>query len=72
MSEPIIGILGAGRVGTALARLAVKAGFDVRIATAKPPVEIALLLEFTAPGAKAETAADLIAASDIIILALPL
>lgn len=72
MPEPIIGILGAGRVGTALARLAVKAGFDVRIATAKPPAEIALLLEFTTPGAKAETASDLITASDIIILALPL
>lgn len=72
MADPVIGILGAGRIGTALARLAVKAGYDVGVATAKPPAEIALLLEFTAPGARAETAADLVAGSDMVILALPL
>ena len=67
-----IGILGAGRVGTAVARLAVAAGYEVRVATARPPAEIALLLEIMVPGAKADTAEDLIAASDIVILALPL
>ncbi len=67
-----IGILGAGRVGTALARLALEAGYEVRVATARPPAEIELLLEFTAPGAKATMAEDAIAASDIVVLALPL
>lgn len=67
-----IGILGAGRVGTALARLALAAGYEVSVATARPPAEIALLLEIMAPGAKPETAEALVASSDIVILALPL
>ncbi|CAN7299919.1 NAD(P)-binding domain-containing protein [Rhizobium sp. LjRoot30] len=73
MPEPkIIGILGAGRVGTALARLVFAAGYEVRVATARPPAEIALLLEIMAPGALPDTAEALIADSDIVILALPL
>lgn len=67
-----IGILGAGRVGTALARRAVAAGYDVRVATAKPAAEIALLLEIMVPGARVDGAEAVIAAADIVILALPL
>lgn len=67
-----IGILGAGRVGTAIARRAIAAGYAVKIATSKSPAEIALLLEIMVPGATAATAQDAIADSDIVILALPL
>lgn len=67
-----IGILGAGRIGTAIARRAIAAGYGVRVATAKPASELELMLGFVAPGAKAGDAADVIAASDIVILALPL
>jgi predicted dinucleotide-binding enzyme len=66
-----IGILGAGRVGTAVARQALNAGFDVRIATAKPADEIALLVEIITPGAVAVTAADA-AGADIVVVAVPL
>ena len=68
----VIGILGAGRVGTALARRALAAGFEVRIASARAPEDIALVLDFVAPGAKPVTTEQVIEGSDIIILALPL
>ena len=67
-----IGILGAGRVGTAIARRAIAAGYAVKIATSKSPAEIALLLEIMVPGARAATAQEVIAESDIVMLALPL
>lgn len=67
-----IGILGAGKVGTAVARRGVAAGYDVRIATAKPASELELLVSFVAPGAVAGNAADVIDQSDVVVLALPL
>lgn len=67
-----VGILGAGRVGTALARQALKAGYEVLVATAQPPAEIELLVEVMAPGAKAVTADVAARASDLVIVAVPL
>ena len=73
MSDPkVIGILGAGRVGTAIARRALAAGYEVRVASSRPAADIALVLQFTASGAVAADAAQVIAESDIIVLALPL
>lgn len=66
-----IGILGAGRVGSAVARQALKAGYQVRIATAKPPEEISLLAEIITPGAEAVTA-EAAAGADLVVVAVPL
>jgi 8-hydroxy-5-deazaflavin:NADPH oxidoreductase len=66
-----VGILGAGRVGTAVARQALKAGYQVKIATSKPAQEIALLVEIITPGAVAVDAAEA-AASDLVVIAVPL
>lgn len=72
IAEPrTIGVLGAGRVGTAVARQALAAGFEVKIATTKPAAEIELIVEIVTPGAQAVDAAEA-AAADLVILAVPL
>lgn len=70
--KPVIGILGAGKLGTVLAQLFIKAGYKVYIAGSGDAGKIELSTKIITPGAVASNAHDAIAKSDVIILALPL
>src|SRR5215470_3901528 len=67
-----LAVLGAGHVGPVIARLAIKAGYQVSIATSSDPDNLALIAELLIPGAEPRRADDAVADADIVVLAIPL
>lgn len=67
-----IGIIGAGEVGSQIARAAVASGYRVVIANSRGPETLTDLIAELGPLAQAETAAGAAARGDFVVIAVPL
>jgi predicted dinucleotide-binding enzyme len=66
-----LGIVGAGKLGTTIARAAVAAGYDVAVSGSGPADDIALTVDVLAAGARAVTTEEVVGHADLIVLAVP-
>lgn len=69
---PRVAIIGAGKLGTVLGQLLLKAGYPVSIAGSDDPEKIRLTVSIITPGAKAKHKTEAAREADIVILAMPL
>ena len=68
----VVAVIGAGKLGGALARRALAAGHEVRVAGRQDDAAFRARVAAVAPGAEARTTADAVAGADVVVLALPL
>ncbi len=67
-----IGIIGAGEVGSQIARAAIVNGYKIVIANSRGPETLSDLIAELGPSARAATAADAAASGDFVVIAVPL
>ena len=67
-----LAVLGAGHAGPPIARLAIKAGYQVGIAASGDPADIALVTELLIPGARPLWASEAVTGADMVVLAIPM
>lgn len=67
-----IGIIGTGMIGSALAKLAAKVGYDVIVSNSRGPDALVDFAAELGPNARAATVDELAGASDLIIASVPL
>ena len=71
-TENRLGIVGAGKIGTAIARAATEGRYDVEISGTGAADRIELIVEVLAPGAHAVTTEAVVRHADLIVLAVPM
>ena len=67
-----IGLIGAGHIGSQVARLAVANGYDVVLSNSREPESLSALVAELGPKARAGTALDAAKAGDIVVVTIPL
>jgi len=67
-----IGLIGAGHIGSQIARLAVGRGYPVVIGNSRGPETLATLVAELGPSARAATAMDAARAGNIVVVTVPL
>ena len=68
----VVGLIGAGHIGSQIARLAVANGFQVVISNSRGPETLAALVNELGPNARAASAVDAAKAGDIVVVTVPL
>lgn len=67
-----IGLIGAGHIGSQIARLAVRNGYNVVIANSRGPETLAALVAELGPRARAATSVDAARSGDMVVVSVPL
>lgn len=67
-----IGLIGAGHIGSQIARVAVRHGLPVVISNSRGPETLAALVAELGPSARAATAVEAAKAGDIVVVTVPL
>src|SRR5262245_38571267 len=67
-----IGLIGAGHIGSQVARLAIASGYHVVISNSRGPETLASLVAELGPNARAATATDAARSGDIVVVTIPL
>src|SRR5262245_160170 len=67
-----IGFIGAGHIGSQLARLAVQHGYAVVISNSRGPETLSALVAELGPKARAASAAEAAKAGDVVVVTIPL
>jgi predicted dinucleotide-binding enzyme len=67
-----IGLIGAGHIGSQVARLAVRSGYNVVISNSRGPETLQDLVKELGPKARAATADEAARAGDIVVVTVPL
>src|SRR5436190_21784702 len=67
-----IGLIGAGHIGSQIARLAVAHGYKVVISNSRGPETLSALVAELGPNARAATTVDAAKAGDLVVVSVPL
>jgi predicted dinucleotide-binding enzyme len=67
-----IGFIGAGKIGSQLARLSLRNGYDVVLSNSRGPASLAGLVQELGPRARAATPREAAQAGDLVVVTIPL